>query len=146
MRSSTIILISLFVSCGECSKSYIDPALAPYVSEFKDDMRSYYKDTKRPGRALQVVKFSNLAPGLAGTCKVMEAESINVYYMEIHISNKLRDGADDFLRRTMYHELGHCLLDLDHVEGKPSLMNSTINDSYGASIPELIEQLFTEEY
>lgn len=45
---------------------------------------------------------------------------------------------------TLFHELGHCILSLDHDDTKPAIMNTTILDfrAYQANKDKLIDELF----
>lgn len=99
---STLYIVS---SCGINDTGIIDNAFMPYVRDFEDAMgvkvmgiNMRFGNTKYP-----TIGWCNITPGLN----------------EIEIDSAFWMSADDKAREHLvYHELGHCILYLDHNDEK----------------------------
>ncbi len=103
-------------SCGGGGQVRIEEATQPYVVEFVADATRRNIGVNLSGLT---VEFARAVPGdpTVGLCFPLSKT--------VQISYDFWRDSDAFTRRQIvYHELGHCLLRLKHVEGKgTALMN-----------------------
>ena len=130
----------------EVPKPFVDPNLERYIESFVADAASYgIVITGDKINNLRVVKFVDSVEqqkqaygqpsggeSLAGACTDVVVDTRNqagIYrtgerksWQEIWISNTITRSASApslVLKELMYHELGHCLLGLDHAAAAP---------------------------
>ena len=114
------------------------------LDEFKEDS-DLYGLTMPEDRKVYVLKYSNSLPSnLAGLCRKKRIRSIENNLLEVRILiyiNEELKGQEEYVRRTAYHEFGHCFFDLQHAGSMNSIMhkNTVLNtDSWEL----LVEDLF----
>jgi hypothetical protein len=114
-----------------------DDAIAPYVEEFSQDATFYNRTCTR---VRDIILSDNVKAGIAGYCQPRFA---------VVLSRTFWATADEWERRTLvYHELGHCALDLDHTEEEAlAIMNPYILPGYLASRhwPQLVKALMEKK-
>lgn len=98
---------------------YVALELAPFLDDFRRDAALHARDLEEPDR-FRLDWFGSLEDpddGQVGFCqrRVVERRLSQtvVDIRTIEISRSLSDQPHS-LRRSIYHELGHCLLGLDH--------------------------------
>lgn len=114
--------ILLFISgCGfyPVDSGYIDPVFIPYVEEYKGDKLLYLNTSN-------IVKvsiiFKTLDTGLAGMCEMTGfidriTNKNKIFYRHIFIDPNHWYTLNELDQKLLiYHELGHCDLDLDHTD------------------------------
>ncbi len=151
-----IILICFLGSCGKSARettfnaeravapvhipdSFVAPAAADLVNEFLSDAARLDRKFVMPERLRVTIveKIENSGKIEIGHCtrrwveRKVSATRVNIHSVEL--SAELLDRPYLF-RRTVYHELGHCLLNLPHVEASSprSIMSETVfaNETY----------------
>lgn len=120
-RSSYWILIffgSFFAltGCAEPKRrQIIDPELKPFVLEFKKLYKLHYTGD---------VVFGEMKPGpngenRVGLCSFYKNAEGRIYNSFITINpDYFRKASDGGKRQLMFHELGHCLMGLNHNDSK----------------------------
>lgn len=97
--------------------------IKPHFSEFLEYCKSSQpsdKDTCSKnlesfyGIVFQEHPIFKEKPEVIGTCQVYEANG-KPYARKITISKKMKDYKSLQFKSLIWHELGHCLLDLDHI-------------------------------
>jgi hypothetical protein len=102
-----------------------------YYSQFMVLYNRHCSYRKLPNKI--VIKYKKLPSGIIGLCTssaVSATISIDPEYWEM--------ANENFKKQLMYHELGHCFLDLDHVEDKNHYMNAYVSE---ISNDELMRQV-----
>lgn len=126
---------------GACTvaniSSRMDDVIAPYVEEFSHDATSYNRTCTK---VRDIILSDNVKTGIAGYCQSRFA---------VVLSRTFWATADEWERRTLvYHELGHCSLDLDHTDEETlAIMNPYILPSYLAEKhwPQLVKVLMEKK-
>ena len=148
MKAQLATLILALSACGHAHKWQVDPELAPYVEAFYQAAAARDLHLERSDL---IVEFGDLkeAPGYTenGRC---EHEFNSTH--KVVISNQMKAALDDIqLQPLMTHELGHCLLGLEHdnrlnADGTPvSVMHedtATITTAFHLSREYYYNQLF----
>jgi hypothetical protein len=92
-----------------------------YYSEFMVLYNHYCSHRKLPSKIK--IRYKRLPEGIIGLCTssaISATISIDPEYWET--------ANDEQRKQLMFHELGHCFLDLDHVEEKRHYMNAYVTD------------------
>lgn len=117
--------------------SRMDDVIAPYVEEFSQDATSYNRTCTK---VRDIILSDNVKAGIAGYCQSRFA---------VVLSRTFWATADEWERRTLvYHELGHCSLDLDHTDEETlAIMNPYILPGYLAKKhwPQLVQALMEKK-
>lgn len=115
----------------------VDAEILPYVEEFLADANYYDQGCSR---VKDVILSDKVKTGIAGYCQPGFA---------VVLSRPFWEASDEWERRTLvYHELGHCSLNLDHTEEEAiAIMNPYILPSYLASRnwPSLVRTLMEKK-
>lgn len=135
MSKLYVCVALLFLSaCGPGEPKYIDPAFLPILNTFKQYANNYGKIYDYDISITFVDKFDS--PNVVGTCTGND---------EIRIRRSFWENVNYYQQEdVLYHELGHCVMNLDHVT-TPSIMNAkTLQYWYYVTYrEELIKELFT---
>lgn len=113
----------------------IDSEILPFVKEFVKDANAY--DASCFG-VKDVIVLENVKDEIAGYC---------IPHFVVVMSQSFWDSASTWEKRTLvYHELGHCALDLDHTD-EEEIMNPYVLNERTASTnwQSLVRKLFTKE-
>ncbi len=147
-----LLMLASSGSCGDEIPKFIDPALAPYIHDYMSecDARTECKDKKRI--PLHRVEFSEtladeVAPDVVGTCE------IRFFYIpgitgHFSLRGYIKVVPPSYLftelqfRALLYHELGHCIHQLDHDPHSPIMreylpMPDYLKKNWQYSIDEL---------
>jgi hypothetical protein len=114
--SKIILIFALTVSCGTEDLLYpapsnASPELYPYYLKFIQELASRKLVPKRNVRQI-VWTDKDLGQDVIGTCETWESTMPRLYtYRIVRIK---REGTGEVLDRLVFHELGHCMLDLSH--------------------------------
>ena len=123
--------------CQEISKGiaqithgrHIDHQLRGLLDDFKSDADFYGLSFPDEATDLYILKFDdNLANNANGLCKRKKVNSLENSNLEIRLRifiNPALKSNLNALRRTAYHEFGHCFFDRRHDDRKGSLMHYT---------------------
>ena len=138
-----LLIIVLFITAG-CGAEYynkrsddllIDPDLLPFLDEFRADAALYNIPLEQP----DVIVFREMDDTYtAGMCVV--AKLFSITYRDIFIDPSYQYSP--LLKPLMYHEFGHCLMNLEHTSDgimQPYLQSS---DYYKDDWDNLVESLF----
>ena len=109
LRAVLVIALSVTVYGGLKAKPAIDKELFPIYASFVVEM---YLAHVAPATMIQSLEYvDKMADDSIGLC----------YYgsMRVQIS---RETEPDLVRRVVYHELGHCMLGMEHSADPTSLM------------------------
>jgi hypothetical protein len=115
----------------------VDSEILPFVEEFVTDAKKYDSSCN----AVRDIFISNKVTGqVAGYC---------IPGFVVVMSNTFWDRASTVSKRTLvYHELGHCALDREHVDedNTDSIMNPYVLSDYlvEGRWEQLVERLFNE--
>jgi hypothetical protein len=104
-----------------------DSDLQLIVRQFFADAQTLNKETSRLIESIRWVDSFDEATTI-GTCEVWTWDDGTVHSKRINLLKSAWNTSSDQTKRTLiYHELGHCALDLDHVE-RPTvaIMNPVI--------------------
>jgi hypothetical protein len=88
------------------------------------------------------VEFATLTNRTVGICHSRPSAKTTLIRIDLKAWSEFNDAARELL---MFHELGHCLLDLDHTTGRPqSVMAPTLMDPaiYWSNRTHLIDEMF----
>lgn len=145
---STLLLFSLLVGCGKMhrAKNYY------YNEAFETEVQEYIKQKEKAygyGEAHYdiTIEFGNFLPPKAGECETKVAKEVDHYHIKkiIRIDFTQWYTVGFFTRENlMFHELGHCDLDLPHVDTY-NIMNRKVLTSwfYRDNRDDLISELFS---
>lgn len=138
MKRIMIILSFLLVICiyrsmltyeiYEAPHNY-DIELYGYLYQFEAEAKHYGLELNDPN-GLRVFKFSNLSeehqsdPYIIGICQKWFVGSPNIWYIDQWESIEVLKPTnyDDQFKALVYHELGHCLLNLEHTDNPKDIM------------------------
>jgi len=153
INSIVLILISLFfTSCGK----FLPPDVVeraephfktsdPYFNTYKQDFAEEYNIyTGKSVRTSVPINFSNdiffpSNPRSIGVCFSTGGRGIEILIKESY----WRTLSSVCRRQLIYHEMGHCMLNQDHRDGYPSVMNSS--NGY-CELYDNHENMFLEEF
>jgi hypothetical protein len=117
MRSAWALTIVILAGCGQASQFMpvtVDPALAPYLASFERDIgastagiSAAFADTETQANPLGET---------IGECITWVDDSGTVVARNIQVDAAYWAGASaDARLELMYHELGHCALNMQHI-------------------------------
>lgn len=146
MRKFTFILAVLTIALNVFAAS--GPDIDPEFKEYVKDFEQYFK------KVTVDIKFGHQIPGEAAACYYPKQETRYIYVSR----DTWRELNDDQRSQLIWHELGHCVLGLDHdnmfttIKGNRvprSIMHSRVFGDYFADIfvknkTYYIEELMTK--
>lgn len=130
-------------SSSSITQGSIDPRFQPFVNEFISEASQRGVSLNSNRLFSLVVKFGALDANTLGTCT--SGGNTN----EITINNQI---ADNQIRWVVIHELGHCLLRMEHRNDVLSIMNSVLRQrqldawSSKAAFDEFFQPRFFEAF
>lgn len=135
---SAVVLLGL-VGCGK--PAYVDPTFQPFLDSFQAEAKARGIDVQTSD--IRIV-FWEAGPtdveGLLGQCN----EGL-MGTPRVQIVQELWLTANDVQKESLlFHELGHCLLSRDHLEG-PTLMATDVRSveyKYHLHREEFLDELF----
>lgn len=137
-------LMALLLAISGCAQPIVpafNPELVGYIEDFAQDCRSYGADLT-DFRKLHYVNFADNIAGqkeMVGVCWTMSYPG-----MKVATAIEVKDLNDDMLQKAlMYHELGHCILNLDHRQGTIMSEEMMPRFVYETSWDKLVEDLCT---
>jgi hypothetical protein len=127
-----VLLTMLVVGCG-CNRpplrTGVDPRLRELVGAFMQDAAERNMDLRVPRKLLYSIQYGDTSD-VDDTGKAIGGCYLTPFGNWIVLSPVIEGGQD--LRSLVYHELGHCLLYQDHVEGiDTDIMNPRLPRSSG---------------
>lgn len=112
-----LLIVGMSGSCADSPASPVvfwEPELIPLVSRFYNDMAYFHVTPEYYHEITQISYRYDLPANVLGFCKWdSRAIQLNAYLKEDPV----------LLEWTVYHELGHCLLDLDHTLERGEIMS-----------------------
>jgi hypothetical protein len=114
-----IALLALLTACGGENPTDIAPEAQGYYEEFLEHSRAFGRDVSQPPVAIRMSPTTTkVGPWeVKGSCQDGVVTLNSTYWQYMNDNQK---------RLLVYHELGHCLLGLDHSSDPQSIMvNST---------------------
>jgi len=156
VRMVMLVVATLFFALAErdseiqyttsaLGSTQVDDVLRPYVDQFMRDCTARRTDCEEQLRWVKEIKAIDMhrmqVPGgnmVIGLCY------INPIYHRVHINKKILHYGSSYVRAVVYHELGHCLYNLDHSPNQGDLMSEVIPDIFTLSEewPRLMAGLF----
>lgn len=135
-----VILFTVLVGCSTPNDEdliiYEVPAeVQPYVNSFVNEYEARGGDTTDLTPNL-IIRWSDTMPrtGIIGYCWLSKTD---MYLPEVVLLRSYWITSSEVLRELLvYHELGHCLLNYDHVE----------TDTYDIMYPSIINQYYYSEH
>lgn len=131
----TTTLIGILVACGTFeqppvhTEQDIDSRLQPYVDQFLQDCETRRADCRTKFAKITSIKVHKAFPlsdditeDTIGLCQLSRRRNW------IMIKEEVFDRFDEHVRALMYHELAHCVYELDHVPEKNKLMSTHMPD------------------
>lgn len=109
------LLILLLSSCSDSiiRGPVIDRELMPYVHGFMEDCHRYGADLSAAGQLQRVSMVNDIEGDNVGVCWTHMSRSLKLlWYSTIEVTKM---GSEIEQQALIYHELGHCVLGLDHV-------------------------------
>lgn len=132
-----IVLFAMLVSCLSVKRTEpesVDSRLQRFVTEFFLECSARRSDCKKALasiESIQVVdKLSDFDPGDEG---VIGRCYISLYRKKIEILKEVLWKPDRYIKALVYHEIGHCAYNLDHVRETDELMSE-----YMPGMPALV--------
>lgn len=123
----------------------IDEELELFVNLFMADCDKRRTDCKKRLERIKEIKVVDI-PDLDKTDNelVIGLCYDNIFNRRVHINRAVIDFTDRYLQALMYHELGHCMYGLDHLEQSDRLMSPAIPSIIVLieDWPELVEEFF----
>ena len=128
------LILMLLIGCGKSpNKGYTTPQLQAIITEFEQDF-----DLNVDYPVVFVKTFSSPGvPNQIGVC------IRNSFIRTVEILSTYEES--NLLSPIVYHELGHCSLDLDHHESGLDIMNSGLSYSLGNNF-EFYRNLMINNY
>jgi beta-lactamase regulating signal transducer with metallopeptidase domain len=123
-----LLILLLLVSCGKDSE---ESSLQYFKNDvfFKELREDYIDYIERRNFLIEEsylnkirtipISFSNQIPTNAGVCIDKNHILVNSFYQDPYFNQELR--------QIVYHELGHCIFDLKHVNESMDLMLPSMN-------------------
>jgi len=155
-----LLLISMFLTaCGTKADDFIrrevnpkppaysiDPVMQPMIDQFMDDAHAYDADTSRAGY-LRIAEFAEIGRDqVVGVCSEYTFSNGELSYLQVTIRPDFAERLDSpSYAGLMYHELGHCILNLEHSETGIMAPVMYSESYYEENWDELVEELFTGE-
>lgn len=131
-------LLMLLISCGQskfgnnrANQRVIDEDLLPLVTQFEDDFGVHIW--------FEVIVVDSLPhPNWIGEC------IINGTYRKVMV---LRGYVDTlYIEQIVYHELGHCALNIGHKDDIYDIMNSEVSNKVSTNMDFYIDQMLNFYY
>jgi len=94
-----------------------------YVSEFKDMVESW--TGARPSDVIGGIAYRKTSiPHIWATCKLQYADDAEtvIYRAVVELDPNMKGMSPELFRITLWHELGHCIMNSNHVDDKNDLM------------------------
>jgi hypothetical protein len=106
----------------------VHPTLRPYVEEWIEDCKDHGIDYAEELSKIKSIRYSPLIKGYWGIC--FNPDSTLSEGRIITISSAIEPTDAALLRLVVYHELGHCAFDYDHIDNSGyDIMNSVLPNS-----------------
>jgi len=122
----------------------VDPVLQPYLENFLDAAAARGINLNSNRLANLTLRFGALDPGTLGICSSNNSNRNDITVNE--------NSSERSLRWIVYHELGHCILRMNHRDDFLSIMNTALFtirlDLLGeeAAFDEFFREEFFEEF
>lgn len=129
------------LSYDTCTVEQVSPVIHP---RFEYAIKLFSRDALKkevPCYKTQIIGFMQTLPNDTPS----NAIGYCLSYREVRVLKSFWESASSTERLTLlYHELGHCALGLDHVDGTPDIMNSYLLDERTADKrwDELVNTMF----
>lgn len=150
-----LIPLLLLISCGPINDLYMpavyhDAGFSPVLAEFRQDATDRGIPLDRWDQ-LRVVKWvDHLPEERLGLCTRQGIQSEDIakyggYWTEIRVHHQISNQPPILLKALLYHELGHCVLDLNHTTQYPYRLMSPNAESdtwIAANWISLVDDLF----
>ena len=132
------LCLALLPTLAACGRPQTIKPMSSFDSEITPFYYSFLSDAKRFGVTVDAgddligLHFGKLEAPVIGECNVQDLESTNVvtqetknigHWRDVTLQRPEGDILDAHFKETVYHELGHCLLNLNHVADENAIMN-----------------------
>ena len=114
-----LVTTIVFSGCGPGVLRATDESLLPYVEQFRHEAEKRGIELPELNYLTIIVVPAESVPGLHGVCRTEEgtnAAFIRVKRKSIQISEAAVSHGEFATRVTMFHELAHCIMELEHEE------------------------------
>ena len=106
--------------------SVIDRTIRPHFAEFMKycELSIYAERCARNAKLILSIRYRNIVdptdPDIVGLCTIYDN------FREIRLKKNLYPPHSLEFKMLVWHELGHCLMDLRHIEGRLHIMNPSM--------------------
>jgi len=110
-------------------ETFIDEDLRLYVELFMNDCEARRTDCEEKLKLVEEIRLVEI-PDLNKQDKEMVVGLcyLNFFSNKVHISKAVFSFGHKYVQTIMYHELGHCMYDLDHEKKDDMLMSAMMPD------------------
>jgi len=140
-KTILLLLISLNVACGSENfpgERVMDEQFNQFVLEFNEDYQTHLGEEQFKTVKMYFDTEGVLAANSQAGC---EAESGEVIFVN---EEWWGYASDSYKKSVIYHELGHCVLGLEHSDNSNDIMYRALNSSFVLTM-ERIANLFLGE-
>jgi hypothetical protein len=169
MKIISLLFMMFLVGCGEQIKH--DARFNPIVAQFAKDAKTFgvdvdtskvrisFDDIHAPTKILGFkIKIKSETDSAEAYCSYLKRDVHNEFgkafsktfnfktydYMVIKLDNGMRNKSVEYIESTVYHELGHCVLNLEHDDNE-WIMNPGGVESLEAFRYFYVEELFLHQ-
>ncbi len=138
-------ILPLVVSCGMEMPTYIHPDLLPYYNEYVKECNDNALCRKATRMDIGILTFRDTLP----TSGQKNTMAIGVCYYqdrEVYIRSDIKDKLNEYTYKALvWHELGHCMHNLQHNE-KTTIMSSNSRMIYSNKSWQQAKKEFYNEF
>lgn len=134
------VMLSMVLSGCGISPPIINPELSKYIQEFTSDCGNHGANLANL-TALRYVNFTDDIDGEGGSVGVCWQGVSTYNYLWFTSIEVKRMPTEIEQKALMYHELGHCVLALDHVPDTIMSTNMLGAEAYSADWDNMVEAL-----
>lgn len=126
MRAALVLIICLIscLSVKQAEQDPVDPKLHRFIEAFLKECNQRRKDCQQALNRIESIKIldklSGFEPGdegVIGRCYIFFRKR------KIEILREVMVQPDKYIKALLYHEIGHCGYDLEHVPEEDTLMS-----------------------
>jgi len=126
-------------------KTEIDEILYPFVAMFLKDCEARRTDCKKKLERIKEIKVIDMPDLNESDNEIVIGLCYDTLLnRRVHINRIIIDFSNQYLQALMYHELGHCMYNLDHLKQPDKIMSPEMPSLLVlmSQWEELVEELF----
>lgn len=139
-----LFILVLLTGCGSDHEMTVDDRLLLDVKEFVSYMKYYKVGSMSNIKNISVKSKESFEEDIIGVCVQKTRETIQGRRTtkNVYVSDELLGTCNQ--RVTLFHELGHCALGLDHDDRYLKIMNTYDFDCTNMNWPALVRDMFED--